>query len=138
MHEGNKEEIIFSGNQKSGQKIAVQYMEAVTSFLNLEKELPKDRNMWTVSQLNNMEEIKEVVEHYRNMPIILEFHILIEDLQRSKKKTQKQKQGVTFWDQAHQELPTTTGDSLLNLPPLSPRTETPAKTMTSAYHDTGG
>ena len=62
-------------------------MEAVSSFQNLEKELPEDRNMWTITQVNDMEELKEVVEHYRAMPIILEFHILIEELQRSKKKT---------------------------------------------------
>ena len=69
------------------------------------------------------------------MPLILEFNKLIADLQKHK-KDQAQKR-VTFWEDEHQCLASTSRDAVLDLPPLSPWTETPSKT-TSTYHDTRG
>ena len=90
MYKGIEEEITFSRHHKRRQKITIKYMEAVSNFQNLEKELPEDRSTWTNTQVDEMEELKEVVEHFRAMPIILEFHILIENFQKSRKKTQSE------------------------------------------------
>ena len=118
-------------------------MEAVINIQNLEKELLQiERVAWMDTQIDKMEELREVVDHFRAMPIIIKFHILIGNLQKSRKKTQQPKRGVQFWDQAYQEIPTTTEDTLLNLPILFPQTETPTRptgvTSASIYQDTGG
>ena len=136
MYEGIEEEIEFSGSQLVGQKLAALYMKVVASLQNFEKELPKNKNMWTPAQQKRKVEMIELVEHYLSMPIILELNILIEDLQRQK-KGQKQKT-VTFWEQEHQQLPSTSRDTILDLPLLSPWTVNPTKTTTSAYQNTGG
>ena len=100
MYEGIKKEIEFKGSQLVGQKFAAQYMEAVANLQNFEKSLPKNKNMWMPTQQKRKVEMLELVEHYLSMPIILEFNILIEYLQRPK-KDQKQKT-VRFWQEEHQ------------------------------------
>ena len=135
MYKGIENEIEFSGSQIVGATFAAQYMEAVSWLQKFENNVPIDQNLWSTAQKEKKIELMEVVQHYLSMPLILEFNKLIADLQKHK-KDQAQKR-VTFWEDKHQCLASMSRDAVLNLPPLSPQTETPSKT-TSGYHNTGG
>ena len=130
-----KNEIEFSGSQLVGTMFVAQYMEAVSRLQKFENNVPMDQNLWSMAQKEKKIELMEVVQHYLSMPLILEFNKLIADLQRHKKDQAPKR--VTFREDKYQYPASTSRDAILDLPPLSPRMETPCKT-TSTYHDTGG
>ena len=81
MYKGIEKKVKFSGNQEFGENIARQYMKAVLSFQELEKNLNQiGRGAWTMQQIDEIEEMKQVIDHLRIMPIISEFHLLVVDL----------------------------------------------------------
>ena len=58
MYKGIEKKVTFSGSQKFGEKIASQYMEAVTSFQELETELNQiEKRALTDQQIDEMEEM---------------------------------------------------------------------------------
>ena len=81
MYKGIEKKVTFSVNQKFGEKIARQYMEAVLSFQELEENLNQiGRGAWTMQQIDEIEEMKQLIDHLRIIPIISKFHLLVGDL----------------------------------------------------------
>ena len=119
MYKGIENEIEFSGSQLVGATFAAQYMEAVSQLEKFKNNLPIDQNLWSAAQKEKKIKLMEVVQHYRSMPLILEFNKLIADLQGRKKEHAPKR--VTFLEDKYQRPAPTSRDTFLDLPHYPPR-----------------